>query len=424
MKDRTIPYRLISHAGEVSSSSTSDPMTDPRRPSLIDEMALAAALEVDLEVASNENEDLDDDSTDGDEGDELLMEDPTEMRGDLPRMIFNTTLLDDAHPNSVEAERIQRRPSRESRFLDPLSRANINRNTVMNTEEAILGTVEAEESNPDPSSEEADAFTDASQLSSIHMSGSSELFETEDLSGEANSSTTSRKPSVKQQQRTSFHSQGSMQSAPPRTGSGMRHMSLAASKRRISYSIRRPASGLSASSSFSGDDDASSKSAQTTSSGAAGLRRFSRLPSLGHRRQSSQQSSGPLEDALESLGTHTSNSEWENVAAAATVVAAGSQGAGNIANRDINFAVDDTVLVLLTLLNVTNMEDPKDTFTVAPVNKHGYPQGEGSTEEEKSGPYTFVLATVRHVHFDEDDRYYTVLRADTGTEQRADSGKK
>ncbi len=72
---------------------------------------------------------------------------------------------------------------------------------------------------------------------------------------------------------------------------------------------------------------------------------------------------------------------------------------------------------------LTNVEDPKDTFTVAPVNRYGFPQGEGRTEEEKGGPYTFVLATVKHVHFDEDDRYYTVVRADTGTEQRADSGK-
>ena len=43
-------------------------------------------------------------------------------------------------------------------------------------------------------------------------------------------------------------------------------------------------------------------------------------------------------------------------------------------------------------------------------------------EAEKTGRYTYVLATVKHVHFDEDDRYYTVVRADTGTEQRTDSG--
>jgi hypothetical protein len=131
---------------------------------------------------------------------------------------------------------------------------------------------------------------------------------------------------------------------------------------------------------------------------------------------------GNLDNAIESLRKQDSNSEWENVAAAVTVVAASSQGGGNTQSRHIKFAVNDTVLVFLTLLNVTNMEDPKDTFTVAPVNKYGFSYGEGRTDVEKTGPYTFVLATVKHVHFDEDDRYYTVVRADTGTEQRSDSG--
>jgi hypothetical protein len=137
----------------------------------------------------------------------------------------------------------------------------------------------------------------------------------------------------------------------------------------------------------------------------------------------SGQNFGPsLDDAIESLRKQDSNSEWENVAAAVTVVAASEQGGSASKSRHIKFAVNDTVLVFLTLLNVTNMDDPKDAFTVAPVNKHGYPAGEGRTDAEKNGPYTFVLCTVKHVHFDEDDRYYTVERADTGTEQRADSG--
>jgi hypothetical protein len=136
----------------------------------------------------------------------------------------------------------------------------------------------------------------------------------------------------------------------------------------------------------------------------------------------SSKTMGSLDNAIASLRNQDSNSEWENVAAAAAVVAASTQG-GNSKTRHIQFAVDDTVLVFLTLLNVTNMEDPKDTFTVAPVNTHGYPSGEGTTELEKNGPYSFVLARVKHVHFDEDDRYYTIVRSDTGTEQRADSGK-
>jgi hypothetical protein len=91
-------------------------------------------------------------------------------------------------------------------------------------------------------------------------------------------------------------------------------------------------------------------------------------------------------------------------------------------SRHNQFNVGDTVLVFLTLLNVTNLEDPKDTFTIAAVNTSGYPEGEGRLDEEKRGPYNFVLATVKQLHFEEDDRYYTVIRADTGSQQRADSG--
>ncbi|KAL3905401.1 MAG: hypothetical protein SGILL_009693, partial [Bacillariaceae sp.] len=132
---------------------------------------------------------------------------------------------------------------------------------------------------------------------------------------------------------------------------------------------------------------------------------------------------GNLDSAIDTLRNQDSNNEWENVAAAVTVVAAGEAGASaSKSQHNIKFAVDDMVLVFLTLLNVTNMEDPKDTFTVAPVNKYGFPAGEGRLESEKSGPYTFVLCRVTHVHFDEDDRYYTVERTDTGTQQRADSG--
>ena len=132
---------------------------------------------------------------------------------------------------------------------------------------------------------------------------------------------------------------------------------------------------------------------------------------------------GSLDNAIDTLRNQDSNSEWENVAAAVTVVAASEAGASaSKSQHNIKFAVNDAVLVFLTLLNVTNMEDPKDTFTVAPVNKYGFPAGDGRTESEKSGPYTFVLCRVTHVHFDEDDRYYTVERSDTGTQQRADSG--
>jgi hypothetical protein len=57
------------------------------------------------------------------------------------------------------------------------------------------------------------------------------------------------------------------------------------------------------------------------------------------------------------------------------------------------------------------------------VNRHGYPSGGGLTPEEQRGPYIYVLATVKKVHFEEDAEYYTVTRADTGADQRADAGK-
>jgi hypothetical protein len=151
------------------------------------------------------------------------------------------------------------------------------------------------------------------------------------------------------------------------------------------------------------------------------------VPNSNRRHNMALQSPRPtpvngLDETMKSFGARAPSSEWDDFAAAATVVTAGTQAAGNAATRHLKFAVGDTVLVLLTLLNVTNVEDPKDTFTVAPVNRLGFPQGVGRTDEEKVGPYIFVLATVKHVHFDEDDRYYTIVRADTGSQQRADSG--
>jgi hypothetical protein len=110
------------------------------------------------------------------------------------------------------------------------------------------------------------------------------------------------------------------------------------------------------------------------------------------------------------------NSEFENVAAAAAVVALGTVG-----SKRIQFAVDDTALVFLNLLNHTNSVDPPEAFTVAPVNKFGFQPGEGKSQAEQEGPFVYVLATVRRVHFNEDVPYYTVIRADTLTEQRSDA---
>jgi len=55
------------------------------------------------------------------------------------------------------------------------------------------------------------------------------------------------------------------------------------------------------------------------------------------------------------------------------------------------------------------------------VNRHGFPPGEGESEEEQRGPYIYVVAKVKEVHFEEFAAYYTVERCDTGAEQRADA---
>jgi hypothetical protein len=128
-----------------------------------------------------------------------------------------------------------------------------------------------------------------------------------------------------------------------------------------------------------------------------------------------------MSDAVNRLGmTATQDgtpNNWENVLAAATVVAASAQ---TPSLRTTQFGQGDKVLCMITLLNITNHEDDPLDFTVDPVNVHGYPIGEGKIEAERSGPYSFVLGTVVTVHFDEDERYYTVKRHDTDTEQRAD----
>jgi hypothetical protein len=63
----------------------------------------------------------------------------------------------------------------------------------------------------------------------------------------------------------------------------------------------------------------------------------------------------------------------------------------------------------------------KEKLIYNPVNKYGYPPGKGGTEEELRPPYVYVLARVTKVHFEEDARYYTVIREDNQLEQRADT---
>ena len=124
---------------------------------------------------------------------------------------------------------------------------------------------------------------------------------------------------------------------------------------------------------------------------------------------------------MDAVNRFTENSnDWENVAAAAAVVAASSQTPTK--RGLVQFGRGDHVLVMLTLLNITNQFDDKDMFSTDPVNCFGYSVGEGTNEAQRHGPYKYVLCQVQTVHFDEDERYYTVTRMDTGSDQRADPG--
>jgi hypothetical protein len=88
----------------------------------------------------------------------------------------------------------------------------------------------------------------------------------------------------------------------------------------------------------------------------------------------------------------------------------------------VQFGQGDYVLVTLTILEMADLYGDRDLYTIDPVNALGYPKGEGKMESQKQGPYLYVLCKVTQVHFDEDERYYTVRRCDTGSEQRDDPG--
>ena len=123
-----------------------------------------------------------------------------------------------------------------------------------------------------------------------------------------------------------------------------------------------------------------------------------------------------ITDAVSRLNSHSSN-EFEHVAAAAAVVAASTQAP---TKRGVQFSRGDYALVVLTLLGREDPDGGKGQCTVDPVNAHGYPHGQGKTEAQRHGPYLYVLCQVTQVHFDEDERYYTVRRCDNDKEQRGD----
>lgn len=58
------------------------------------------------------------------------------------------------------------------------------------------------------------------------------------------------------------------------------------------------------------------------------------------------------------------------------------------------------------------------------VNRYGFPEvgGGALSPEQRRGPYIYLFAQVKNVHFEEDAQYYTVSRCDNDEEQRADAG--
>lgn len=76
------------------------------------------------------------------------------------------------------------------------------------------------------------------------------------------------------------------------------------------------------------------------------------------------------------------------------------------------YSVDDPVLL-----------EVQHSRWSTPVNRLGFPTGEGITFTEQQGPYLYVLCTVKQIHFDEMMPYYTLVRADNGESVRGDGIK-
>jgi hypothetical protein len=178
------------------------------------------------------------------------------------------------------------------------------------------------------------------------------------------------------------------------------------------------------------------------------------IPGLGNNNSNSNPAETYGEDYMQdhdaALGTLGSGqaTDWESMAAAAAIVSGGTTATD--ARNQHRYNVGDRVLVVANANNkhvadTGDLEGGMDgggacaagnqigvdrsaadgvgDDIVAPVNKHGFPVGKGDMEEERRGPYVYVLSCVRKVHFEEDARYYTVTREDTGRDQRADTGE-
>lgn len=171
-----------------------------------------------------------------------------------------------------------------------------------------------------------------------------------------------------------------------------------------------------------GDDDSSSNSSSARRSSIISSFRKSRLgPKFSFRSTSSDDSIRKSRSSHHRIENRSSNPiEFDKNATASAAESVRIISVQIPARRGVQFGFGEFVLVQLSRLSVSELD--KDFGTVSPVNKFGYPIGEGKTEKQKHGPYKYVLCSIRQVHFDEDERYYTVKRLDTGAEQRADLG--
>jgi hypothetical protein len=129
-------------------------------------------------------------------------------------------------------------------------------------------------------------------------------------------------------------------------------------------------------------------------------------------------------DALENSSDHP------NLLSVETAVNIAKQE--NILSRKRRIRRGDNVLVAFKLMDsctdgmmvTEERSSTQQCLTVSkPVNQYGFPQGEGIVEEQKRGPYDYVLATVKSIHFGEDAIYYVVERFDNKACQRAQRGK-
>jgi len=148
------------------------------------------------------------------------------------------------------------------------------------------------------------------------------------------------------------------------------------------------------------------------------IRRGSARSSLSGENSTNSQSSMDISTAVDRLGSGDGQ-DWNQTIAAAAIVAASANAPAT--RKTYQYSKGEQVLVFLNLLNHQNRADDRNDFTISPVNEHGFPAGHGKTEAQRQGPFEFLICVVTNVHFDEDEKYYTVRRGDTGSEQRADS---